>query len=55
MGKLKLKKVKVLTENDASYILENNFSKKEQLVTQAVESYLIGQKVIAKNTSAEKK
>lgn len=53
--KLKLKKVKVLTENDASYILENNFSKKEQLVTQAVESYLIGQKVIAKNTSAEKK
>jgi hypothetical protein len=45
----------VLTEDDTSYILENNFSKKEQLVTQAVESYLIGQKVIAKIMPVEKK
>lgn len=53
--KLKLKKVTVLTENDSSYILANNFSKREQLVTQSVESYLVGQKVIAKTLSTEKK
>lgn len=46
-GVLELKKVEILTENDSSYILANNFSKKEKLVTQAVESYQIGQKVLA--------
>ena len=46
-GVLELKKVKVLTENDTSYILKNNFSKREKLVTQAVESYQVGQKVVA--------
>ena len=54
-GQLKLKKVTVLTENDSSYILANNFVKKEQLVTQAVESYLIGQKVTTKTLSMENK
>lgn len=46
-GVLALKKVEVLTENDNSYVLANNFKKKEKLVTQAVESYQIGQKVAA--------
>lgn len=46
-GVLALKKVEILTENDNSYILANNFSKKEKLVTQAVESYQVGQKVAA--------
>ena len=54
-NELKLKKVKVLTENDSSYVLANNFSKKEQLVNQSVEAYLIGQKVATKSVSAEKK
>ena len=54
-GELKLKKVKVLTENDSSYVLENNFAKNEQLVTQNVESYMLGQKVIAKIVPLEKK
>ncbi len=54
-GKLKLKKVNILTENDSSYILKNTFSKNEQIVTQAVETYLVGQKVTAKIIPMEKK
>lgn len=50
---LKLKKVNILTENDSSYILSNDFSTKEQLVAQAIEPNLIGHKIATKQITAE--
>lgn len=45
--------IKVITEKDGNYVVENDFSPTEMLITQEVEPYLVGKEAELKQSKAE--